>query len=320
MGNGNNFIREDIPLTYLDILKTIMDSEYSFVFFKDRQSRFIYASVAQMHGFKCTTPEEVLGKTDYDFFPAEHASVAMQDEIKIMETGQPLLNKIEKLQWPSGETSWVQVYKYPLYDNDGDIVGTWGICHNITNLTDEKRMLEEAKTRLEDMGNYYKQQCVMDDMTELFNRRKFYEELNAEYDKIGSQRRRDDEFCISFIDIDNFKTINDRFGHQFGDFLIQEVASIIRANVRTEDIVFRYGGDEFLILYKQTGKEEAFAITERIREAVGSTYFTKNGKSVCVTMSGGIASSSEAEDVDGLIQVADSRMYEAKANGKDNIA
>lgn len=317
MENGDKFNPE---CAHLDLLKIILEGEYNNVFFKDRQSRFINVSKGQMYGFNCKTREEVIGKTDFDFFTREHASEAFRDEQAIMETGKPLINKIEKLKWSTGETSWVQVNKYPLYDDQGNIIGTWGICTNVTNITNEKRKLEEVKSKLEDMGNFYKKQSVIDDMTELFNRRKFYEELHAAYEKIKKHRRKDVEFCIAFVDIDGFKSINDHLGHQFGDFLISETAAIIRASVRSEDIVFRYGGDEFLILYKQTGRDEALAVTERIRQVMGSTYFTKNGKSARVTISGGVASSKEADDVDMLTQIADMRLYEAKAKGKDNIA
>lgn len=307
-------------ITKPDLFRTIMESEFTYVFFKDRQSRFIDVSIGQAHGFSCASREEDIGKTDYDFFSAEHAIEAIRDEQKVMETGEPILNKIERLHWLTGEVSWVQVNKYPLYDDKKNIIGTWGMSYNVTALTDEKRQLEEAKTKLEDIGNFYKKQCVIDDMTELYNRRKFYEDLNSEYEKIKMSRRKNDEFCISFLDIDNFKRVNDRYGHQFGDFLISETAAIIRANVRTNDIVFRYGGDEFLILYKQTSREEALEITERIRMVIGLARFTRGGKAATVTISGGVASSSEAGNVDALTHIADMRLYNAKSKGKDNIA
>ncbi len=302
-----------------DLFRTIMESEFTYVFFKDRQSRFIDVSLGQSRGFN-SSREEVIGKTDYDFFSKEFANEALRDEQKIMETGEPILNKIERLHWLTGEVSWVQVNKYPLYDNQRNIMGTWGMSYNVTALNDEKRKLEEDKTKLEDIGNFYKERCVIDDMTELFNRRKFFEDLNSEYEKIKRSRRKSDEFCISFLDIDNFKKVNDRYGHQFGDFLISQIAAMIRANVRSEDIVFRYGGDEFFILYKQTGKEDALKITERIRIVIGNARFTRGGKTATVTISGGVASSNEAGSVDALTHIADMRLYCAKSEGKDNIA
>jgi diguanylate cyclase (GGDEF)-like protein len=298
-----------------DLFRTIMESEFTYVFFKDRQSRFINVSLGQSRGFNCASREEVIGKTDYDFF-----SEAMRDEQKIVETGVPILNKIERIRWLTGDVSWVQVNKYPLYDEQKNIIGTWGMSYNVTALTDEKRQLEEDKTKLVDMGNFYKRQCVIDDMTELFNRRKFFEDLDSEYAKIKKTGKKRDEFCISFLDIDNFKKVNDRYGHQFGDFLISQTAAKIRANVRADDIVFRYGGDEFLILYKQTGKEDALAITERIRTVIGKARFTRGGKAATLTISGGVASSSEAGSVDALTHIADMRLYSAKSQGKDNIA
>ncbi len=306
--------------TEIDLFRTIMESEFTYAFFKDRQSRFVDVSLGQLRGFNCASRTEVVGKTDYDFFSEEFAGEAMRDEQSIMETGEPILNKIERLHWLTGEVSWVQVNKYPLYDSQKNIIGTWGMSYNVTELNNAKRQLEEDKTKLEDMGNYYKNQCVIDDMTELFNRRKFFEDLNSEYEKIRESRRKSDEFCISFLDIDNFKKVNDCYGHQFGDFLISETAAMIRANVRSNDIVFRYGGDEFFILYKQTVKAEAFAITERIRTVIGTARFTRGGKTTTVTISGGVASSSEAGSVDALTHIADMRLYCAKSKGKDNIA
>jgi len=311
--------RNDLFGQNIDFYKAIMESEYMHVYFKDRESRFLDVSFAQMRGMGCTSREEVIGKTDSDFFSHEFASETRQDELKVMETGIPMLNKIERLLWLSGEVSWMQVNKYPLYDDDSTIIGIWGVSFNVTAITDEKRRLEETNTELKDEGNFYKRQCVIDDMTELFNRRKFYEELTSEFDKINNPDVKGSEFCISFLDIDSFKAINDHFGHQFGDFIISETAAIIRANVRSEDTVFRFGGDEFLIIYKKTKKAEALAILDRISSSLRATSFTKNGLSASITISGGIASSSEAGDIDELIHLADMRLYLAKGDGKDKI-
>ncbi len=303
----------------IDFYKIIMENEFMHVYFKDRDSRFLDVSLAQLRGLGCSSLEEVVGKTDGDFFAENFAAEARQDELKVMETGIPMLNKVERLLWLSGEISWMQVNKYPLHDDNGNVVGTWGTSFNVTAITDEKRRLEEANTELEDVGNFYKRQCVIDDMTELFNRRKFFEELNNEFEKLKSPHNKGHVFCISFLDIDNFKSVNDHFGHQFGDFIISETAAIIRANVRSGDIVFRLGGDEFLIIYKKTNKAGALAILERISSSLRATSFTKGGVSTKITISGGIASSLEAGNIDDLIHLADMRLYQAKGKGKDKI-
>jgi PAS domain S-box-containing protein len=116
----------------IDLYRTIMQSEYMHVFFKDRESRFLDVSVAQIRGLGCGSLEEVVGKTDHDFFSESFATEAKEDELKVMETGVPLLNKIERLLWLSGEVSWMQVNKYPLFDGKGNIVGTWGTSFNVT--------------------------------------------------------------------------------------------------------------------------------------------------------------------------------------------
>jgi diguanylate cyclase (GGDEF)-like protein/PAS domain S-box-containing protein len=314
MKNKNNFSQGKV-----NFYKTFMESGFMHIYFKDRESRFLDVSLAQMRALGCTSVEEVIGKTDKDFFSEDFASETRQDELRIIETGVPELNKIERLLWLCGEISWMQVNKYPLYDDNGNIAGTWGISYNVTAITDEKNRLEEANTELKGIGDFYKRQCVIDDMTELFNRRKFFEEINNEFEKIKNPHHKGNEFCISFLDIDNFKSINDHFGHLFGDFIISETAAIIRANIRTEDIAFRFGGDEFLIIYKKTAKAGALAILERISNSLRATSFTKGGVSANITISGGIASSLEADDIDKLIHLADTRLYRAKGKGKDKI-
>lgn len=316
------FVMSNIKLLLgktIDLYSIFMDNEYLHVYFKDRDSRFVDASLALTRAVGCHSSKEIIGKTDYDFFSKDFASETRKEELNIMETGVPLVNKIERLIWLSRDVSWMQVNKYPLCDKNGDIVGTWGTSSNVTALTDEKQRLEEANSELKDQGDYYRRQCVIDDMTELFNRRKFFEELDSEFKRIKQSNNNNGVFCISFLDIDNFKSINDKYGHQFGDFTLSKAAAIIRANARVSDIVFRYGGDEFLVIYKKTNKHIALEILERISAALRATSFVKDGVSAQISISGGIASSAEADNIDQLIHIADMRLYEAKQNGKDKI-
>jgi PAS domain S-box-containing protein len=129
-----------------DLLKSLMDSIPDAVYFKDDQSRFLRISRAQADQFGLASPEEAIGKSDADIFTAEHAEKALQDERRIMETGEPLVAQVEKETWADRPDTWVSTTKMPLRDKNGFIVGTFGISRDVTEL---KRMQDEL-TRARD--------------------------------------------------------------------------------------------------------------------------------------------------------------------------
>ena len=110
------------------------------IYFKDREGRFIHISKAHMRAFKLIDKKDAIGKTDFDFFAEEHAREAFEDEQRIMRTGEPIINKEEKETWPDHAPTWVLTTKMPLRDPQGNIIGTFGISHDIT----ERKHAEEA--------------------------------------------------------------------------------------------------------------------------------------------------------------------------------
>jgi diguanylate cyclase (GGDEF)-like protein len=154
---------------------------------------------------------------------------------------------------------------------------------------------------------YFKEQAVRDGLTGLYNHRFLQTELRANVAKRGAGQT-----AFLMIDIDDFKHFNDTHGHQAGDQLLQKVADILLANTRQTDVVARYGGEEFAIVLPDTGPEEAFAIAERIREAVG--------RKCQITISVGVSSFPEhAATVEELIKGADKALYKAKDISKDRV-
>jgi PAS domain S-box-containing protein len=119
-----------------NLLHNIPDS----IYFKDRQSRFILINPAMARLFGLPSPQDAIGKTDFDIFAKEHAIPAFEDEQEIMRTGQAVVGKEEKEVWPNGSVSWVTTTKLPLRDKRGEIVGTFGISRDIT----ERKQAEEA--------------------------------------------------------------------------------------------------------------------------------------------------------------------------------
>lgn len=131
-----------------ELLHTLLESIPDRIYFKDRQSRFIRINRALTLLFGLSRPEEAYGKTDADFYGAEHASEALKDEQHVMETGQPLLGKIEFEILADGRKSWSLTTKLPLRDRQGRIVGTCGISREISEIKEMEEQLETERNLL----------------------------------------------------------------------------------------------------------------------------------------------------------------------------
>jgi diguanylate cyclase (GGDEF)-like protein len=125
--------------------------------------------------------------------------------------------------------------------------------------------------------------------------------------------------CVVMADLDRFKQINDTHGHLVGDGVLREVAARLRAAVRDIDRVGRYGGEEFMIIFRETPRELAHEITERVRARVAGTPVTVEHVRVDITISAGLAQFTTGESVDALIRRADEALYSAKAHGRNRI-
>jgi len=160
---------------------------------------------------------------------------------------------------------------------------------------------------------------VTDDLTQLYNSRYLNAALRREVER---SRRYHTPLSLIFLDLDGFKSVNDRHGHLCGSRTLVEVGAVIRGTVREIDVVARFGGDEFTVILPQTGADGARVIAERIRERIAATrYLGTHGLDVRVTASIGIATYPDhgvtGED---LVARADQAMYAAKEAGKDRIA
>lgn len=178
-------------------------------------------------------------------------------------------------------------------------------------LTRTIRELEQSRVRLADLAN-------TDPLTKLKNRRSF-QEHGAHH--LAMARRYKTDLSVLLLDIDYFKNINDRHGHQTGDQVLTQIAVLLTEQVRTVDIVARIGGEEFAVLLPATNRLGAAVLAERIRTAIEHSEFPADGKPLAVTVSVGIATlgSESADSVDELLAIADKRLYLAKNNGRNRI-
>jgi diguanylate cyclase (GGDEF)-like protein len=160
---------------------------------------------------------------------------------------------------------------------------------------------------------------ITDDCTGLYNSRHLYSVLDAEIER---SRRFSLPFSLVFLDLDYFKRVNDRYGHLAGSRVLAEVAQTIRHNIRGVDSAFRYGGDEFIVLLPQTGKDAALEVTQRLMHAMRSACYLRSERlELAVRASFGLASYPEdGSSSREMVSAADGMMYVVKKSSRDNIA
>lgn len=178
----------------------------------------------------------------------------------------------------------------------------------------ETHALSERNRRLEATTERLREQVDRDALTGLRNRRFLTRELarQAEHGDGGP-------FSIAVLDLDHFKAVNDRFGHDVGDTVLIRVAALLIAEMREQDAVVRTGGEEFVLLMPQTGERAALAACERLRIAVRTEPWEQIAPGLAVTASIGVDTDVEAADPERAVKRADARLYEAKRGGRDRV-
>lgn len=160
---------------------------------------------------------------------------------------------------------------------------------------------------------------IIDALTELYNYRYFRAKLTDELRRADRYRQK---LSILMLDLDHFKEVNDRYGHQTGNVILREVSNIMEQCVRDIDVVARYGGEEFVVILPQTNAEDAAIIAERIRETVKKNCFpNSNGqREIRITVSLGVATYPEGiHNLDQLLEKVDRALYQAKADGRNRV-
>lgn len=190
-----------------------------------------------------------------------------------------------------------------------------------TKILEVKNIESYVNKMLDSIQDYYERLQELSDrdyLTGLYNRRKFEEFLSYE---IKRSLRHQDKFTILMIDLDNFKYVNDTYGHAAGDLVLKEVTDIFGSNLRNADILARLGGDEFAVILPQTAYEEGYAVVEKLRARLEATPISLMFDQITLTASFGIAEYPEqGENIESLLTGSDLAMYKAKRAGKNTIA
>ena len=183
----------------------------------------------------------------------------------------------------------------------------------LERLVDETRQLKD----------HYVNLSMHDQLTGLHNRRYFYDQVEL---ALAQHKRYNYPFCVLVMDIDHFKSINDKYGHVFGDQVLITVAKTLKEQVRSTDILVRFGGEEFVIIFSNTHCDSGKIFAQRIRSEIKKLVWNISDEDIRITLSIGVycVNPKQTEidrslDIDQIIHFADSALYQAKDNGRDRV-
>lgn len=254
-------------------------------------------SAHEMFGY---TKEEMLTKSIRDLMPEDSARSLPDIIPDEMVTCDRYVERVNRKK--DGTLFPTEIY-------------TWYI-----NIGDRKRLITFIRdiTERKKMENRLKLLSIKDDLTGIYNRRYMIDQLAVMVEKL----KRDEAcfFSVALLDLDNFKEINDIYGHIFGDSVLSRFAEILSSGLRKIDIAGRYGGDEFLVLMPRTSGKYSCKVINRLRANVKSITLDKNVK---ISFSAGIVELNQqniiGKDVKEILNWADIPMYQAKEKGKDRL-
>ena len=284
--------------------RDIADVSADWIWEVDLRGRYTYASesVRSLLGY---SPEEIIGKTPFDLMtPAEGTRVAASFAA-IVQRAVSFRDLENKVIDASGRTHDTLTSGVPIRDESGACIGYRGVDRDIS----ERKRLEAELTR----------RAHVDYLTGLNNRGYFIERAEEEFRRAIRYGKM---LSVGMMDIDNFKKINDEYGHKTGDAALKVLAEVCSQTLREVDIVGRMGGEEFAILMPETHSEAALDVAERLRVALASAEVPREfgAPSIRFTVSIGLATKSSAdESLEFLLNLADQALYRAKGSGKNRV-
>ncbi len=296
-------------------VKVALDSLVEGVVLMDHQERIVLANKAfektagaskgSLTGQKASELNWVLPRTQKHMkdFPWQQAMRERATQAAIPLT----------LQGEAGDARAFMVNGAPILDGAGKMRGVLATFDDVTLIEQKNTELQKTLSALEQSRDEIRRQnqelqvlAMQDPLTRCLNRRAFFERFEVEFSRA---KRYGHNFSCVMVDIDHFKSINDRYGHPVGDKVLQQVSSLLHDCVRDSDVVCRYGGEEFCILLPETNTQGALITGERIR----STIASKSISGIGVTVSMGVSSlDSEPANPSELLSQADKALYVAK--------
>ena len=291
----------------LPILKKMFDQFHEAIYIVDRERKILYYNpvAEQLSGFSKLEME-------WSFCHDNRLNHIDDHGTNLCIHGCPLVHSIEHdvvadhfvyMHHKEGHRVRVHVRTIPHHDINGEVDGAIEV---FTDVTPKNLILQELKIR--------KALSYIDQLTEVFNRHYCSHELPNLITAHENQ-----PIGVAFFDIDDFKTINDTYGHAFGDAVLQGVARTVSGNIKAQDIMIRYGGDEFVIIFLDIEPNDLSTVMNRLMILLEGTIIRRNGLEYGVSVSMGATMKMEGESIEQTVERADHAMYAAKKAGKNQF-
>jgi diguanylate cyclase (GGDEF)-like protein/PAS domain S-box-containing protein len=288
---------------------TILNNVPVEIYLKDRNGRLQFYNRKLAERFSISTTEW-LGKTSHELWDRETADKIVREEEFVLNSGRPHESFVE-IPEPGGRISYWRSEKAPCRVVSGDPL--LACCSvDVTGEREREIKLQQTREALEEANRKLNSLALTDSLTGLWNRRAFDAQLET---SVSHSHRTSLPLAIMLLDVDNFKAVNDRYGHPYGDTVLRNVASVLARAKRTEDLASRFGGEEFAVVLPNTDVAGAQALAQRILQALRAFPWENEP----VTASLGVAMCSLNTSSDDLIDLADNALYRAKNEGKDCV-
>ncbi len=323
-------------LLFQDLYCKIFQSTQVAIAVTDLGGRFILVNDSWCHymGYseeqsKCVHINDITAATDI-----EESNTNYQ---KLLSGEINSLTKRKEYIRSDGKAFWADLHATPLRDSNGDISGILGVFIDVseevkvhqrnadmqevmenlnqelmlTNILITKQQLElqKAYTNMESLAR-------KDELTDLYNRRVLNEKLDEE---ILRTNRIDQNCATALADIDDFKIINDTYGHDCGDMVLRELSKVFTAKIRSTDVVGRWGGEEFLFILPDTDLKGTKIVLERVLNSVRKLHCEYNGTEIKVTITIGVSFYQHGLSKEAILVDADQALYNGKVQGKNQI-
>lgn len=297
------------PVGELAMLQAVIANLPDPIYVKNADGHFLLANHAAANNMGAASGSDLLGKTDFDFFPEKLAAGFFEDEQNVILSGRPQVSKEEVIEEPNGQTRVMLSTKVPLIDDAGKTVGIIGVGRDITGL----KLVEAELRRVQEELRF---KAAHDSLTALLNRGAILEMLERE---CARSVRENSRTLVLLGDLDHFKIINDTHGHPIGDEILREVACRLLVAVRPYDLVGRFGGEEFLVVLPIFTSGNPLVRADQLRKAIAASPISTAHGPISITISLGVLVVQEWGFTKSgpIMREVDRALYAAKAGGRD---